>query len=555
LYKRAFWVVCWFILLVSLNTVSIANDMDLSGVIITGRIISANNKLPRLAQACLTGLGDGYQNPIQIVNADSKGDFRIQVKTSGIYKLWFSAVDHEMIGFPVVVTPTERKISLRARLNYIDYNQRIDVVKIYSDWNTSGKNLDLMTKRTDGTYRYEREVTGDTVSYQLLGIADEGHTVNGTMSDSYIPDGIGDYRSVVKVNSGKVTIIFDPQKLPRPVKMDLPQVKFDFHHNRLKQLFKMNQFFEDSYKAYRQALASYQETHKDTTGFVFNHVKLKTYLENILTRDRDELIREAAAVTLVRMLKMNVKLEPPTLERILQTAPPTTVFWGIEPAITADLKRALEPARGIQVLEQFAAENPDRRVRAWALIALTNDAKTSGNLGRQRILYQQLVSQYGDLKEFKNILIQLSPDCRIQIGAPAPEFEMKPLGSDTLISKNSFRGKFFLLDFWASGCRICKDEMPYLHQAYEKYRTQNFEILSISLDSKVEDVEQFRNSGWKMPWLHCYAAERFENKMVRDFEVYQLPCLALVGADGNIVTTDEMLHGEQLDQTLRAILK
>jgi thiol-disulfide isomerase/thioredoxin len=558
LSKRVLWLVGCFIFLSLLNTIAFATATvtDSFGTNITGRIIGANNKPPKLAQACLTGLGDGYQNPIQIVNADSKGNFRIHVKTPGVYKLWFSAVDHQMIGFPVVITPADRKITLKARLNYYNFNRKIDIVKIYSDWNTSGaRKPEPMMKQPDGTYRYEREITGDTLSYQLLGVADEGHTVNGTMSDTYVPDGTGDYYSVVKVNSGKVTIDFEPRKLPKAVKKDLPWLNFDSQHNRLKQFFMINQFFEDNYQAYRKAWAGYREIHQDITGFEFDQTKLKAYLENILTREKDELVRQVAAVTLARLLKMKVRLDPSTLDRILQIAPPGSVFWGMEPAITADLKRVFEPERGTQILEQFAAESPERRVRAWALITLTSDAKTSKIRGRQRILYQQLVSQYGDLKELKNIFNQLNPDKRIQIGAPAPEFEMKLLGSDMIISKDSFRGKFVLLDFWASGCGGCKDEMPYLHQAYEKYRDHNLEILSIALDAKAADVEQFRNSGWKMPWLHCLAAERFENKMVREFEVNQVPCPVLMGPDGNVVAVDEMLHGEQLEQTVRAIIK
>lgn len=74
----------------------------------------------------------------------------------------------------------------------------------------------------------------------------------------------------------------------------------------------------------------------------------------------------------------------------------------------------------------------------------------------------------------------------LQLGKVLPNFHQ----SDTignLIELTAFRGKYVLIDFWASWCTPCRKEHPYLKQAYQRFRDSGFEILGISLDDTRED--------------------------------------------------------------------
>ncbi|MFQ6116472.1 MAG: TlpA family protein disulfide reductase, partial [bacterium] len=141
-------------------------------------------------------------------------------------------------------------------------------------------------------------------------------------------------------------------------------------------------------------------------------------------------------------------------------------------------------------------------------------------------------------------------------GKPVPDFEVKLLNSDKTISNKSLLGKFYLIDFWATWCGPCRREMPHLHEAYEEYKNNNFTILSLSLDSKPEDVQSFRKKGWEMPWLHAFIADGWKSEIVEDFVVNLtgIPSPFLISPDGRILATHDALRGEYLERTLEKYL-
>ncbi len=94
--------------------------------------------------------------------------------------------------------------------------------------------------------------------------------------------------------------------------------------------------------------------------------------------------------------------------------------------------------------------------------------------------------------------------------------------------------------------------MDNLHKAYEKFKSKNFEILSLSLDQKAEDVTKFRSEKWKMPWLHAFVTN--DKQVTGAFEVVAIPRPLLVDGSGMIVAMEGDLRGEKLEQTLAKFL-
>lgn len=75
-------------------------------------------------------------------------------------------------------------------------------------------------------------------------------------------------------------------------------------------------------------------------------------------------------------------------------------------------------------------------------------------------------------------------------GSPAPDFTLKTLeGKEIRLS--SLKGKVVLINFWATWCPPCREEMPLFERVYKKYRDKGFEILAISTDSSQEQVRKF----------------------------------------------------------------
>jgi len=134
-------------------------------------------------------------------------------------------------------------------------------------------------------------------------------------------------------------------------------------------------------------------------------------------------------------------------------------------------------------------------------------------------------------------------------GAPAPEIKLNtPEGKE--LSLSSLKGKYVLIDFWASWCGPCRRENPNVLQLYNKYKKKNFEILSVSLDSDkakwTAAIQQDQMNG-----LHVSDLEKWNSVAARDYGVSSIPFTVLVDPDGNVIATK--LRGPGLESKLAEI--
>lgn len=139
----------------------------------------------------------------------------------------------------------------------------------------------------------------------------------------------------------------------------------------------------------------------------------------------------------------------------------------------------------------------------------------------------------------------------VRIGRVAPDFAM-PDTTGKSIALQDFRGKFVLLDFWASWCPPCRAESPYLVEAYETYEKKNFTILSVSLDQlrgKKEWIKAIREDG--LAWTHVSDLKQ-ENRAAMLYSVQSIPRNFLIGPDGKILAKD--LRGKALSEMLEKVL-
>jgi thiol-disulfide isomerase/thioredoxin len=132
-----------------------------------------------------------------------------------------------------------------------------------------------------------------------------------------------------------------------------------------------------------------------------------------------------------------------------------------------------------------------------------------------------------------------------------PRFAVESLDDPgVLISDESLLGKTCLVDFWATWCPPCVEEIPVLTKAYEKYHERGLEILSLSFDRSPEQIKSFRAKKFPMPWLHGYVERGFGSYIAEAFHVENIPRQVLIGPDGRILALDEELRGEKLEMTL-----
>ncbi len=237
---------------------------------ISGKLTGADGKTSALAHVHLINFQGNYREPIQTMNVGKDGQFRLELSKQGLYRLFVTAASHNYCSIPIIIDTNTKDISLNIQLALLEYKDQFDAVQIIGDWNNFNfNNAENMQKQADGTFVYGRDVNADTVSYQLIGLTIVSRSVNGTQADYYVYDGGGDYRSVLKVKSGTVKIVFNPAKLLRTTEKDLPLVKFDKLNSSLQKVWEIDREVEKDRNAFQAAVVAHQEAKKDMKDFGF----------------------------------------------------------------------------------------------------------------------------------------------------------------------------------------------------------------------------------------------------------------------------------------------
>jgi peroxiredoxin len=119
----------------------------------------------------------------------------------------------------------------------------------------------------------------------------------------------------------------------------------------------------------------------------------------------------------------------------------------------------------------------------------------------------------------------------IEPGHPAPAFSLPVLGSGESLSLGSLQGKVVLLNFWATWCKPCEDEMPAMERLYRALGSQGFELIAVSVDDDQREVEEFTaQMGLSFPVLLD------PEKRVSDaYQSYRFPESYLIDREGVLV--------------------
>jgi peroxiredoxin len=141
----------------------------------------------------------------------------------------------------------------------------------------------------------------------------------------------------------------------------------------------------------------------------------------------------------------------------------------------------------------------------------------------------------------------------ILVGGKAPDFTA-PDTTGTNISLSSFKGKYVLVDFWASWCKPCRAENPNVVKAFETYKDKNFTILGVSLD-KDDDREKWVkaiNDDHVGSWTQVSELKSWRSEVVGLYNLKSIPQNVLIDPKGVIIAKN--LRGEELQQKLSEIL-
>jgi peroxiredoxin len=202
-----------------------------------------------------------------------------------------------------------------------------------------------------------------------------------------------------------------------------------------------------------------------------------------------------------------------------------------------------------QLQYAYVTAHPDDR---FSLFVLPQAVGYAPNAKDYATRFAQLSPRLRAMPQGVRIADKIKQLERVAIGATAPDFTQNtPDGKPLALS--SLRGKYVLIDFWASWCGPCRRENPNVVTAYNKFKDKGFTILGVSLDKDTGReawLKAIEKDG--LAWNQVSDLKYWQNAAAKDYGVQAIPQNFLIDPNGKIVATN--LRGEKLQETLSQLL-
>ena len=162
----------------------------------------------------------------------------------------------------------------------------------------------------------------------------------------------------------------------------------------------------------------------------------------------------------------------------------------------------------------------------------------------------KIKSQFQDNVVVSQFLEEVEKLKRLAVGQPAPLFESYTPENKT-IKLIDYRGKYVLVDFWASWCIPCRKENPNLVKIYHTYKDKGFDILSVSLDNNPGSWMRAIDED-KLAWTNVSDLKAWSSSLIIDYRIKAIPSSVVLDPEGKIIAKN--LRGKELEELLKSIL-
>lgn len=122
----------------------------------------------------------------------------------------------------------------------------------------------------------------------------------------------------------------------------------------------------------------------------------------------------------------------------------------------------------------------------------------------------------------------------------------------SLVDLASYKGKYVLIEFWASWCAPCRKKHPQLRELYKEFKSEDFEIIAISLDDNKEDWTNAIAAD-NLPWVHISDLKGMRKGISKELYIHSIPQNFLLDRSGVILAKN--IYGDQLSAKIKTLLK